>query len=72
MNTQQQRELVKEWGFSKVAGGTGLFERVIYSDQGYTEFWEEHKPEVIQFYKQGEGHTHDYKIDWKLFDKKGK
>lgn len=67
MNTNQKIELVKSWGFEAVEGGSGLYERNIYNGQGYREFWEAHKPEVIQFYKTDEGHSHDYVISWELF-----
>ena len=66
--TDKQINHVIDWGFNKVEGGNGLYERNIYNGQGYKEFWEEHKPEIIQFYKEDEGHTHDYKIDWSLFN----
>ena len=69
MNTlTNQIQLIQEWGFEPVTGGNGLYERNIYNDQGYKEFWEAHKPEVIQFYKGGV-HTEDYKISWDLFIK---
>jgi hypothetical protein len=63
-----QIRLIQEWGFKPVKGGAGLYERNIYNAQGYKEFWEAHKPEVIQFYK-GAMHTEDYKISWNLFTK---
>ena len=70
MNIQRKQELVQDWGFTKVEHGTGLYERLyVYADYGYKEFWESHNPDVIQFYKQGEGHTHDVKIHWELFDR---
>lgn len=64
--TDKQIDLVIEWGFNKVEGGNGLYERNIYNPQGYKEFWEEHKPEIIQFYKEGQL-SETYKIDWNLF-----
>ena len=67
MNTLRKQELVIEWGFHKVDGGSHLYERNIYADQGYREFWEAHNPDTIQFYKGAE-HTEDYKIDWSLFN----
>ena len=69
MNKNQKIELVVSWGFSPVEQGSGLYERNIYNAQGYREFWEAHKPEVIQFYQPDVGHSHDYVIDWNLFDK---
>jgi hypothetical protein len=64
--TDKQIDLVIEWGFNKVYGGKGLYERNIYNAQEYKEFWEEHKPEIIQFYKDGQL-SETYKIDWNLF-----
>jgi hypothetical protein len=68
MITTNKQLLIQSWGFYPVEHGTGLFERNIYNDQGYTEYWESHKPDTIQFYKDGQL-NHDYKIDWKLFQK---
>ena len=67
-----QIRLIKSWGFSQVEQCSGLYERDIYSAQGYREFWEAHKPEVIQFYKLDSGHSHDYAISWELFDQEAK
>ena len=64
MNTQRKQELVKEWGFENTVGG--LYYRTIYANQGYTEQWTTHQPDVIQFIKGGEV-TEEYKIDWSLF-----
>lgn len=67
MDQNRKQQLIQEWGFNSVANGTGLFERNIYNAQGYKEFWEAHKPDLIQFYKGAE-HTEDYKIEWALFN----
>ena len=69
MNIQRKQDLILGWGFTKVRHGEGLYERRIFSDDDYTEYWERHNPDVIQFYKHGVGLTHDYTIDWTLFDK---
>jgi hypothetical protein len=65
MNTLRKQELVTEWGFQNTVGG--LYHREIYADQGYTEQWTTHNPDVISFIKGGEI-TEEYKIDWALFN----
>lgn len=69
MNTAQKQALVQTWGFNSTLDG--MYFRTIYQAQGYIEQWLASNPDVIQFIKDGE-YSHDYKIDWSLFNKEAK
>ena len=64
MNTTQKQALIQAWGFMPTL--EGMYFR--QAPMGYLEQWAVGQPDIIQFTKDGNW-SHDYKIDWKLFNK---
>ena len=65
MTNVNKIQTVIDWGFRPQTLGS-LYYRDIYKEQGFREFWSPTKPDVIQFYKNGDWFD-DYAIDWSLF-----
>ena len=64
MKVQQQIQHVVSWGFKD--HGDGYYVR--NAPQGFREWWSTTCPDVISFYTETSDWSHDYVIDWSLFN----